>query len=81
MYFQPHVATLKAELVALCETWNAPLPDLPQNTRAVDLQGALRRFDAGLGEETVNQRALARSWGAKKIIFGAQHKRGTYQEF
>ena len=48
--------------------------------RVIDLQDVLRSFDENLTEETADKQALAKSWGIKKIMFGAKHKGNTYLE-
>ena len=58
--------TLKAELVELCNTWEIWLPDIPQNMRVIDLQEALRNYDAMLTVDTMAPEAWTKTWGKKK---------------
>ena len=72
--------TVKADLVELCETWNVPLPDRAASMRVVDLQEALRQFDAGLSETTVDHQAVAIARASRKVTSGQKHKGKTYLE-
>ena len=61
----------------LCETWDVALPDRAANMRAVDLQEALRLFDASPSETTVDHQALVKAWASRKITFGKKHNGKT----
>ena len=72
--------SLKAELVDLCTLWKVPLPDIPQNMRVIDLQDALRAYDAELSMGTIDPRKVVKSWANRKITFGQKHRGKTYEE-
>ena len=72
--------TLKADLVELSSTWAIPLPDIPQNLRVVDLQEALRNYDAKLTRDAMVSEAWTKTWGKKKITFGTKHRGKPYGE-